>query len=108
MRRAAGGLLAAALLCAGCGSGDVEKANRYVASVNRAQSQFAGSVDRLSGRISASSSHTADGRVLRSFDSAVNRVVVDLRQISPPDKVAGLHRRLVGQLDRYGTRVRRE
>jgi hypothetical protein len=107
MRRAAGGLLAAVLLC-GCGSGGVDAANSYVDAVNRAQSRFAVTVRSLSGRIDGSSTERSDGRVLRSFDSAVNEVVVDLRRIRPPDDVAPLHRRLVGELDRYGARVRRE
>jgi len=107
MRRAVGALVAAALL-AGCGSGGVDEANRYVDAVNRAQIRFAGTMDQLSGRISAKSSPSADVRVLRSFDGAVRRVVGGLRRIEPPAKVAGLHRRLVGEMDRYGSRVRRE
>jgi hypothetical protein len=107
MRRAAGGLLAAVLM-AGCGSGDIDEANRYVDAVNRAQTQFAGTMERLSGRISASSSMSADARVLRTFDKALSRVLVDLRQVKPPDRVAPLHRRLVGEMDRYGAKVRRE
>jgi hypothetical protein len=107
MRRALGGIVAAALL-AGCGSGDVDEANRYVDAVNRAQTQFAGTMDRLSGRINAGSTASADTRVLRSFDQAVARVVGDLRGITPPERVAGLHRRLVGEIDSYGSRVRRE
>jgi len=107
MRRALGGIVAAALL-AGCGSGNVDEANRYVDAVNRAQSQFTGTMDRLSGRITAGSSSSADTRVLRSFDTAVARVVGDLRDIEPPERVAQLHRRLVGEMDSYGLRVRRE
>src|SRR6185436_20162999 len=105
MRRALGGIVAAALL-AGCGSGNVDEANRYVDAVNRAQTQFTGTMDRLSGRITAGSSSRADTRVLRSFDTAVARVVGDLRDIEPPERVAQLHRRLVGEMDSYGLRVR--
>lgn len=107
MRRALGGLVAAVLL-AGCGSGGVDETNRYVDAVNRAQTQFAGTMDQLSGRINTASSLSADGRVLRRFDGAVQRVVIGLREIQPPDQVAALHRRLVGEMDQYGARVRRE
>jgi hypothetical protein len=108
MRRAAAGGLLAAVLLAGCGSSGVDEANRYVDAVNRAQTQFAGTMDRLSGRISSSSSMTADARVLRTFDTALGRVMIGLRQAKPPGRVAGLHRKLVGEMDAYGARVRRE
>src|SRR4051794_4260833 len=107
MRRALGGI-AAVVVLTGCGASKTDEANRYVDAVNRAQTQFAGTLDRLSGRVSATSGQTADTRVLRSFDSAVNRVVVKLRHITPPDDVTALHQRLVGQMNAYGRRVRRE
>jgi len=101
--------LAVAVALAGCGSdGGAGEANSYVHAVNSAQSRFASSVKRLSGRIGATSDAAADRRVLRSFDSAIGHVVGDLRKISPPDRVAALHRRLVGQMHAYGRRVRRE
>ena len=107
MRRALGGL-AAVVVLTGCGANKGDEANNYVDAVNRAQSQFAGTLDRLSGRISATSAQSSDTRVLRSFDTAVTRVVGQLRQITPPDDVTGLHRQLVGEMDAYGRRVRRE
>jgi hypothetical protein len=106
-RAAAGGLLAAALL-GGCGSSGVDEANRYVDAVNRAQTQFAGTMDTLSGRISSSSSVRADARVLRTFDTALGRVMVELRRAKPPDGVATLHRQLVGEMNSYGAQVRHE
>ena len=65
-------------------------------------------MERLSGRISSSSSVTADARVLRTFDSALARAMLDLRRAEPPSKVASLHRRLVGEMVAYGGEVRRE
>jgi hypothetical protein len=106
-RAAAGGLLAAALL-GGCGSSGVDEANRYVDAVNRAQTQFAGTMDSLSGRISSSSSMSADARVLRTFDTALGRVMVQLRQAKPPGRVASLHDRLLGEMNSYGAQVRQE
>jgi hypothetical protein len=107
MRRVVGGLIAAALL-AGCGSNGVDEANTYVAAVNHAQNRFAGTMDRLSGRISSSSSPRADAQVLRTFDSALGRVLVELRAAKPPVKVAPLHHKLVGEMDAYGAQIRRE
>jgi outer membrane murein-binding lipoprotein Lpp len=107
MRRVVGGFLAVALL-AGCGSNGVDEANRYVATVNHAQNRFAGTMDRLSGRISSSSSVRADAQVLRTFDTALGQVLGELRAAKPPAKVAPLHQRLVGEMDAYGTQIRRE
>jgi hypothetical protein len=106
-RAAAGGLLAAALL-GGCGSSGVDEANRYVDAVNHAQTQFAGTMDTLSGRISSSSTTRADARVLRRFDTALGRVMVELRRAKPPQGVASLHQRLVGDMNAYGAKVRHE
>jgi hypothetical protein len=100
-------LLAVALL-AGCGSNGIDEANTYVAAVNRAQNRFAGTMDRLSGRISSSSSLRADAQVLHTFDTALGQVLVQLRAAKPPAKVAPLHRRLVGEMDAYGAEIRRE
>jgi hypothetical protein len=107
MRRVIGAL-AAAVLLAGCGAGEARQANRYVDAVNRAQSQFARTMSGLSGRLGSGSDPVAATRVLRAFDGALQRVVVSLRAIKPPARVAALHRRLVGDLDAYGAEVRRE
>lgn len=107
MRRALGGI-AAVVVLTGCGASKADEANHYVDAVNRAQTQFAGTLNRLSGRISATSAQSSDTRVLRSFDTAVSRVVGRLRHITPPEDVTSLHRQLVGEMDAYGRRVRRE
>ena len=96
-----------AVLLVGCGGDDAEDANRYVNAVNQAQNGFAQTVDRLSGRISASSSPSQDRRTLRSFNGAVTDVVGDLRAIDPPKDVEALHRRLVADMGAYGLQVRR-
>jgi hypothetical protein len=106
MRLQLAALAAAAALLGGCGGDDSEDANRYVDAVNRAQTGFARTVERLSGRISGSSTPAQDRRTLRSFNGAVRDVVGDLERIRPPDEVAGLHRRLVADMGDYGTEVR--
>jgi len=100
-------LVAAGALLAGCGGEEGPDANAYVDAVNRAQTGFAQTVQRLSGRISSSSSPAQDRRTLRSFNGAVSDVVGDLRQIEPPSDVASLHRRLVQEMGSYGAEVRR-
>jgi hypothetical protein len=97
-----------AVVVAGCGSSDTKKSNRYVDAVNAAQGRFTTTLDRLSGRISASTTPAQDRRTLRAFDVAVTRAVGTLKAIDPPERVGTLHRKLVGELDVYGREVRRE
>jgi hypothetical protein len=104
-RPTAAALVAASLLAAGCGGVDAD-GNRYVARVNRAQQDFANQVERLSKNITPTSSPEADRRTLRSFERAVDEVGVDLRRISPPPEVRGLHATLIHAVDGYGVEVR--
>jgi hypothetical protein len=106
-RRLLVALLAATVLvaAAGCGGGNANRDNAYVDQVNAAQSQFASTVKRLTGRVTADSSPTQDRRTLRSFTKAVDEVVVDLRRIQPPTPVRGLHRDLVADMDAYAGEV---
>jgi hypothetical protein len=99
---------AAALGLAACGDDGVDDANRYVDAVNASQQRFTSTLARLSGRITVESSPTQDQATLAAFDDAVVRAVRDLNGVEPPEDVADLHRRLVGDLDGYGARVRRE
>ena len=95
------------LLLGGCGSDRVKRANAYVDGVNRAESRFADSSDQLLKRITPTSTPSQDRATLARFSSAVDRVVADLRAVSPPDRVRTLHTRLVGQIARLGTEVDR-
>jgi hypothetical protein len=108
-RRLLAALLAATVLAAaaaaGCGGADVNRDGAYVDQVNAAQSQFASTVKRLTGRVTADSSPSEDRRTLRSFTKAVDEVVVDLRRIQPPKPVQGLHRELVSDMDAYAGEV---
>jgi hypothetical protein len=102
-------LLATALVAVGgCGgSSDVKQSNEYVQAVNRAQNSFATTVDQVSGRITSTSSSSEDRRTLKQFQTAVAKVVGDLRAVKPPDKVKTLHQELVNEIDAYGHEVRR-
>ena len=93
---------------AGCGGNGAEDTNHYVDAVNAAQVRLTGTLERLSGRITSTSSDGADRRTLRAFDTAVSRAVGDLRRVDPPGDVAPMHHRLVRELDGYGRTVRRE
>ncbi|HYF25653.1 MAG TPA: hypothetical protein VD931_07955, partial [Baekduia sp.] len=68
---------------------------------------FAQTFERLRDRITATSTPQQDRRTLASFRAAVDDAVGDLRAIEPPQEVAALHRRLVGQIGSYGTALER-
>jgi hypothetical protein len=97
-------LVVVALLAAGCGS-DTKAANDYVDSVNKAQNQFAATFDRLSSRITSTSTAEQDRRTLEGFKAAVDKVVADLRSVKVPGKVKDLHGRLVAEIADYGKEI---
>ena len=89
---------------AGCGT-ETKKANDYVDAVNRAQNQFATTFDRLSSRITSTSTPQQDQRTLDGFKRAVDKVVGDLRAVEPPDTVKTLHDQLVAEIASYGREI---
>jgi hypothetical protein len=97
-------LAAVAGVAAGC-SDDTDERNAYVAAVNRAQTDFAATFRRLGARITATSSPQQDRRTLKGFSTAVERAVVRLRAVDPPEAVRGLHRRLIAAIDTYGKEI---
>lgn len=104
--------LAAALVtlifvAAGCGNDEAKRANAYVDAVNTAQTDFARTINRLNGRVSATSTPREDRTTLRGYTEAIDDVVAELRAIDPPESVARLHERLIDDLGAYGTQVRR-
>jgi hypothetical protein len=95
--------LALAAALGGCGGGTSgADETRYAQAVNEAQHGFARTLDRLSTSITATSTPRQDRRTLRSFARAVDAAVVELRRVTPPDRVKDLHGRLVGQVASYG------
>ena len=98
-------LAGVALVAGGCGGKDVKASNAYVDKVNTAQTDFAKTVDALSGKITQQSTPAQDRTTMTNFTTAVARVVADLRAIKPPDKVKALHATLVSEISNYGTEV---
>ena len=100
-------LIACVLAVAACGGGSSsdDGGAAYVQRVNKAQQDFAARVDKLSEGITSTSSAERDRQTLRSFQEAVDQVGGDLRAITPPKKVRGLHDRLVRAVDGYGDDV---
>jgi outer membrane murein-binding lipoprotein Lpp len=97
-------VVVAALLISGCGS-DNKEANNYVDAVNKAQTDFASTFDRLSSRITSTSTPAQDQQTLDGFKSAVDKVVGDLRAVKVPSNVKGLHAQLVGEISAYGAEI---
>jgi ABC-type transporter Mla subunit MlaD len=104
VRRASALLLVVALVVSGCGS-DTKSANDYVDSVNKAQNQFAATFDKLSTKITSTSTAQEDRKTLDGFKRAVDKVVVDLRAVKVPSKVKSLHAQLVGEISAYGNEI---
>jgi hypothetical protein len=98
--------LAALVLVAGCGDGQAKRDNAYVDRVNAAQTDFARTINRLNGRVSATSTSSEDRATLAGYTQAIDHVVSELRGITPPASVKPLHDRLIAAMSAYGTRVR--
>jgi outer membrane murein-binding lipoprotein Lpp len=109
-RRPVLGVFAAALavlvLVAGCGDDQAKRDNAYVDHVNTAQTDFARTINRLNGRVSATSTPSEDRATLAGYTEAIDHVVGELRGIDPPDSVKPLHRQLIAAMSVYGARVR--
>jgi hypothetical protein len=97
---------AIALAIGACGSGgdEARRDNRYVDTVNRVQADFVRTVDRIP-IVRATDGAPAGQRALSDYVRAVDRVVARLRSVVPPKRLAAGHRRLVGALLRFRSRL---
>ena len=96
-------LLVPLLALSACGSSDTKPSNAYVDQVNRVQSQFSATFQRLAGQITTTSTAAQDRRTIDQFRTAVTGTVNDLRGIQPPAKVKALHAQLTSTLASFGT-----
>jgi hypothetical protein len=102
----AAALLVVAALLGGCASGKVKEANDYVDAVNKAQTSFAATSERLLTKITPGSSGATDRATLRTFYAAVDSFVARLRRIKPPVRVTALHAKLIAAMQSFGTNLR--
>jgi hypothetical protein len=107
MRARAGVLLALmlAVVAAGCG-GDKDR-DDYAKALNKAQAGLAQRFAALQSRITPTSNAAQDSKTLRAYEAAVATTVSDLRAVDPPDGLAPLHRRYVGEVAAYGGALRK-
>ena len=95
--------IVATLALAACGGGtDAEDKTAYARAVNDAQTKFASTVTTVSQEVGPRSSVTAQRRTLRQFETAIDDVVGDLREIDPPSEVEGEHERLIDVMRDFG------
>ena len=104
-RRAVAALAGVVLTIGGAGCGGSDGNTRYIKAVNAAQNDFAQRFDRLSTRITATSTPRQDRRTLGQFQLAVEGVVRRLRAVRPPSRVEDLHRRLIAEIGGYSGQI---
>src|SRR5437763_14316266 len=88
--------LALSLVAAGCGSD--KKANNYVDAVNKAQTDFAASINNLQKTGTGTGIQGAKD-TFNALKAAIDNVVSDLKAATPPDKVKDLHNQLIDELN---------
>jgi len=98
----------AALALVACGGGDEdrEEKNTYVSQVNAAQARFAQTVTTVSEQITEKSSSRQDRETLEQFQTAIDDVVADLRDINVPGSVDAEHAQLVTAMRGFGSDIR--
>ncbi len=100
-------LASVALVLGACGgSEDREAKNDYVRQVNAAQNEFAQTVTTVSERITDKSSSSEDRKTLQQFQTAIDDVVTDLRDITVPDAVKAEHAQLVKAMSGFGAEIK--
>jgi uncharacterized phage infection (PIP) family protein YhgE len=90
----------------GCG-GDTKASNNYVDAINKAQTDFAANIHKLgSGTSTSSDPAQAAKDTFAKLDTAIKKVVADLKAVKPPDKVKDLHSELIGELNDFEAQVK--
>jgi hypothetical protein len=97
----------ALLVGTGCG-GDTKEANDYVSAVNKVQTDFAKSIQKA-GASSASKSSDPTAAAKETFadlNTAIGKVVSDLKAVDPPEKVKDLHDDLISEMTEFQRQVK--
>src|SRR3954447_23860919 len=96
----------ALLVGAGCGGGgDTQSANDYVKSINKVQTDFASS---MNSSAPAGSDPIASAKTtFTKIDSGLQKVVTELKGITPPDKVKTQHQDLIREIGDLDSEVKK-
>src|SRR3954454_15078329 len=108
VRMAAVGVTALALIAAaGCGS-DTKSSNDYVTAINKVQTEFAANVQKVGSSSAASGSDPAAAakKTFADLKTAIDKAVVDLKAVKPPDKVKDLHNQLISEMSQFDAQVK--
>jgi hypothetical protein len=95
-------LAATALLLVACGS---SADNGYVDSVNNVTSQLQSDISQISSEANVNSPKQA-ADVFSRVAVRVDAASADLQDIKPPDKVSGLHAKLVSEMKQLGSEAK--
>ena len=87
---------------AGCGSSSTNEANKYVDTLNKAQTEFVNAMSKVQ---SSSTGVAGVTETLKNMKAALTKVVSDMKAATPPDKVKDLHNQLVGEMSQVGSEV---
>ena len=89
----------------GCGS-DTKEANDYVSAINKAQTDFADSVQKIGSSAAGGTPEEKAKNTFGRLERAIDGVVADLKAVDPPDKVKDLHSELVAELSQFKAQVK--
>src|SRR6059058_3961025 len=95
------------IAASGCGS-SAKKSNDYVASINKVQQDFATNVQKVGSSAPTNSSDPLAGaqKTFDDHDSAIQKAISDLKGVTPPDKVKGLHSKLIAEMNQFSSEVK--
>ena len=90
----------------GCGGSDTKNSNDYVAELNKVQTDFANSVQKVGTSSSAGSDPAAAAqKTFTNLSSAIDKVISDLKGVDAPDDVKDLHNDLISEMEQFKTQV---
>lgn len=90
----------------GCGS-DAKSSNDYVDALNKVQTDFANSVSSSTAAPTSGSSEQRAEAVFAKLDTAIAKLITDLKDVTPPDKVKNLHHALITEMTQFKAQVRK-
>jgi hypothetical protein len=99
--------VAAFALVVASGCGGTKSSNDYVSAINKVQTDFANDVQKVGTSSAAGSDPAAAAKkTFTNLKAAIDKVIVDLKAVDPPDKVKELHNQLIAEMNDFDTEVK--
>ena len=97
------------VVASGCGGSSTSSANDYVKQINKVQTDFANSLSASASSGTTSSSDPLAGAkdTFKKIDDGLNKVVAQLKGITPPDKVKSEHQQLITEISSLDQEVKK-